>query len=267
VQENHYDPWGMNLVGIEMQGRPDHKFQYNGIEKQEEFGLNVDMALYRTLDPQLGRWWQVDPEVQNFESLTPYNSNFNNPIRYDDPLGDCPCLALALPAIGEALIYVGGAVVASGAIAGVIELAKNADLSAVGPQYSNPAVSAAQSLRSQGESIKAPDEVAAPKVKVTDENGRVNARGKNKTVPDTGTPNAVARNKPGTTYKKYGPDGVVQKEFNKGHNGMGTPKKEKVDHVHDHKPKPNRHPNDPQPTDRQRGRTPKKNELKRDFGI
>jgi RHS repeat-associated protein len=90
VQENHYDPWGMNLVGIEMQGRPDHKFQYNGIEKQEDFGLNVDMALYRTLDPQLGRWWQIDPVVEGFESITPYNSNLNNPIRYDDPDGDCP---------------------------------------------------------------------------------------------------------------------------------------------------------------------------------
>jgi RHS repeat-associated protein len=90
VQENHYDPWGMNLVGIEKQGRPDHKFQYNGIEKQEEFSLNVNMAKFRVLDPQLGRWWQIDPIVEGFESLTPYNSNMNNPIRYDDPDGDCP---------------------------------------------------------------------------------------------------------------------------------------------------------------------------------
>jgi hypothetical protein len=103
--------------------------------------------------------------------------------------------------------------------------------------------------------------------KATDDNGRVNARGKNKTVPDIGPPNTVARNKPGTNYKKYGPAGIVQKEFNKGHKGMGTPKKETVDHIHDHKPKPNRHPNDPRPTDRQGGRAPKKNELKKDFGI
>ena len=63
VQENHYDPWGLNLVGIESQGSPDHKFQYNGKEKQEELGLIADMAFYRTLDPQVGRWWQVDPEA------------------------------------------------------------------------------------------------------------------------------------------------------------------------------------------------------------
>jgi hypothetical protein len=48
------------------------------------------MVLYRTLDPQLSRWWQVDPVVDGFESLTPYNSNMNNPVRYDDPDGDCP---------------------------------------------------------------------------------------------------------------------------------------------------------------------------------
>jgi hypothetical protein len=40
VQENHYSPWGLNLAGIEKEGSPDHKFQYNGKEKQEELGLN-----------------------------------------------------------------------------------------------------------------------------------------------------------------------------------------------------------------------------------
>ena len=37
LQEDHYYPFGMNMAGIEKQGRPDHKFQYNGKEKQEEF--------------------------------------------------------------------------------------------------------------------------------------------------------------------------------------------------------------------------------------
>ncbi|MGV3642367.1 MAG: DUF6443 domain-containing protein [Adhaeribacter sp.] len=176
VQENHYDPWGLNLVGIEKQGRPDHKFQYNGIEKQEEFGLNVNMAFYRTLDPQLGRWWQVDPEVESFESLTPYNSNFNNPIRYNDPLGDCPCLIPLIPVIVEGAIIATEAAIATTVVLAGYDAMKDLDWSRVGtgPQYSSPAVSAVQSLRSQGESTKVLNSTGEsaktdPKNKVTPE--------------------------------------------------------------------------------------------------
>ena len=61
------------------------------------WGLNLNTARYRTLDPQLGRWWQIDPEVEQFEAWSAYNSNLDNPIRYEDKDGDCP---LCPPAIG-----------------------------------------------------------------------------------------------------------------------------------------------------------------------
>lgn len=38
----------------------------------------------------MGRWWQVDPKIEALESLTPYSNNLNNPLRYQDPKGDCP---------------------------------------------------------------------------------------------------------------------------------------------------------------------------------
>jgi RHS repeat-associated protein len=87
VQENHYDPWGMNLVGIEMQGRPDHKFQYNGKEKQEELGLHWNDYGARFYDPQLGRFTTIDPLANVFSSETPYHYVHNNPLLFTDPTG------------------------------------------------------------------------------------------------------------------------------------------------------------------------------------
>ncbi|WP_190277641.1 DUF6443 domain-containing protein [Adhaeribacter rhizoryzae] len=90
IQENHYDPWGMNLVGIEKLGLPDHKFQYNGKEKQHEFDLNWSDYGARMYNPQLGRWNSVDPMTDDAESWTPYNYVFNNPVRLTDPDGRWP---------------------------------------------------------------------------------------------------------------------------------------------------------------------------------
>ncbi|HMR43994.1 MAG TPA: hypothetical protein PKC40_09180, partial [Saprospiraceae bacterium] len=79
-------------------------------------------------------------------------------------------------------------------------------------------------------------------------------------LPDNGEPNSMRTNKSGTTTKKYGPDGKVQKEYNKGH-GKNAPKQEQTDHVHDYKPNPN---NPTGKGDRMPGRTPKPNEKLKD---
>lgn len=36
---------------------------YNGIEFLDDFGLEVNRATYRTLDPEIGRWWQAFSRV------------------------------------------------------------------------------------------------------------------------------------------------------------------------------------------------------------
>jgi RHS repeat-associated protein len=71
-------------------GKLANRFKYNGIEKIGDLGLEDYDAKFRELDPQIGRWWQVDPKIENMEAWSPYASNYNNPIRFNDFLGDEP---------------------------------------------------------------------------------------------------------------------------------------------------------------------------------
>jgi RHS repeat-associated protein len=80
---------------------------YNdGAERQDDLDLNIDLTKFRAYDPAIGRWWQVDPaaDKEGQEIWSPYNYGFNNPIRYNDPDGDCiPCLTASLTAKYSAL--------------------------------------------------------------------------------------------------------------------------------------------------------------------
>ncbi|MDJ1470199.1 RHS repeat domain-containing protein [Xanthocytophaga flava] len=80
VQENHYDPWGLNLVGIETQGNPNDKFQFVGQEKSDEFGLNWYSFRFREYDPQLARFISVDPLADKFVHNSVYAYAENKPV-------------------------------------------------------------------------------------------------------------------------------------------------------------------------------------------
>jgi RHS repeat-associated protein len=60
-------------------------------ERIYDLGLNIDLTKLRAYDPATGRWWQVDPvaEISELSSEAPYSYSFNNPVRYNDPYGDC----------------------------------------------------------------------------------------------------------------------------------------------------------------------------------
>jgi len=93
-QENSYYAFGMLLanspVGILSDG---NKHLYNGgAEWQNDYGNLPDyqQTFYRNYDAAIGRFVGIDPLAEVSESLTGYQYANNNPIMFNDPLGDLP---------------------------------------------------------------------------------------------------------------------------------------------------------------------------------
>jgi RHS repeat-associated protein len=117
VQENEYDPYGLDLAGISGTApglRLKNFYQFNGKENQLDLGLNWNHHDWRFFDYQLGRWHSADPLIEDgLEHWTPYAFGFDNAVRYNDPDGQFPPLLIS-GAVGAAV----GAVIGAGVEAG-----------------------------------------------------------------------------------------------------------------------------------------------------
>ena len=89
LAEFHYYPHGMKMNGP-WANVPTNaiSYQYNGIDYLDDFGLNVNMATFRTLDPAMGRWWSVDPKAEVQPTMSPYCAMNASPLMYSDKKGD-----------------------------------------------------------------------------------------------------------------------------------------------------------------------------------
>jgi RHS repeat-associated protein len=90
-QINHYYPFGLNMEGNWNGAYPEakNKYQYNGKEWNDDFGLGLSDYGARFSDPTIGRWMHTDPEGETNEqiSFSNYHYTFDNPIRFNDPDG------------------------------------------------------------------------------------------------------------------------------------------------------------------------------------
>ncbi|WP_188316091.1 DUF6443 domain-containing protein [Chitinophaga agrisoli] len=91
LEETHYYPFGLTMAGISnnvLKGTkyPENRYKFNGIEKIGDLGLEDYDAKFRQLDPQIGRWWEIDPKPDYAQSV--YSAMGNNPVSMSDPLGD-----------------------------------------------------------------------------------------------------------------------------------------------------------------------------------
>ena len=97
LEETHYYPFGLTMSGISSKAlKPfyvQNKYKFNkGTElHNQEFsdgsGLELYETNFRSLDPQLGRFWQMDALSQTLTSMSPYQFANDNPIYFNDPLG------------------------------------------------------------------------------------------------------------------------------------------------------------------------------------
>ena len=87
VASYDYDAWGYPLENRNYNG-DSIKYKYTGKELDKESLYDYFGARY--YDSRIGRWGTVDPSLDKYLNLTPYNYSLNNPLVIIDPDGEDP---------------------------------------------------------------------------------------------------------------------------------------------------------------------------------
>lgn len=108
LEEDHYYPFGLKHKGYESEHKifefeessstvvlipitPDlterYKYKFGGKELQSEFGIEMYDFGFRNYQPDLGRWFNIDPLAEKYYDNSSYVYTLNNPIVYIDPDG------------------------------------------------------------------------------------------------------------------------------------------------------------------------------------
>ena len=86
VEENHYYPYGMLIEGLSYVSNNSNpsKYKFNGISYETSNDLYNYMAPFRSYDPSIAKWNQLDP-MNQFQNG--YIAFGGNPVLLVDPLG------------------------------------------------------------------------------------------------------------------------------------------------------------------------------------
>jgi len=89
VKESNYYPFGLthqgyNNITTSLGSAGAKKYQYNGKELQDDYGLDWYDYGARFYDASLGRWFVQDAMAEKYYSNSPYHFSGNNPIKFVD---------------------------------------------------------------------------------------------------------------------------------------------------------------------------------------
>gem|GEM_PF-653315 len=87
LQINSYYGFGLNMEMNTNGAKGNNKYQYNGKEWNDDFGLGLNDYGARMYDPAIGRWNSVDPLAEKTSMWSIYVYAGDNPMKFIDPDG------------------------------------------------------------------------------------------------------------------------------------------------------------------------------------